>query len=83
MAEDPELWQKRVDKTEDRNREQVERPLRDENIRRINFKPEPSAPNYSRAAKVEVPRALFESSEQQLDSLGPEPPYPSHNEQAH
>lgn len=67
-------WEKRVMDQETKNRTTVERLLKDENTRRVRFRPEPEAPKETWGITVEIPRVLIELSEQQLAKLGPEPP---------
>ncbi len=68
------LWQKMVDDLEGENRQYIKDLLENENIRRIKTRPEPHAHVDACLPLCEIPRALIEFSDEQVRSLGPEPP---------
>lgn len=65
-------WDDQVTDIETDNREAIKQRLAGEDLRRLNAKPEPAAPDG--LPLCEIPRCLIEITPEQQEELGPAPP---------
>ena len=67
------LQEDQVDEIESENRENIKQQLSDEDLQRLNAKPEPDAPEDTGLPFCDIPRCLIELTPDQMKSLEHEP----------